>query len=178
MASHDNKLFAEIIEVEAGIVSTRNATVNLQDYILLLRLNPFSKRSQKARDWRERRDVYLAKLDRDLEAKVEKGTHMPCIQANAMLDDEVKLSKAELTSISVSIIQGGTDTVAGTGELSLCATAQRHPSKLTGLSSELELSFSGTAPGDPSQSSCRHQTASWRRGCSVQGRRRPQVHLR
>ena len=126
LASHDEKLFREIIEVEKGIVSTRDRTQNMMDYIPLLRLVPFSSKAKKAKDWRERRDVYLGKFDRELREQIEKGTHKPSIQANAILDPESKLSKEELTSISISIIQGGNDTVSGTLDWSLAFVA-RHP---------------------------------------------------
>ena len=125
MASRDNALFHEIIEVERGIVSTRNRTQNLMDYIPILRLIPFSARSRKAKDWRERRDIYLAKFDRELREQVEKGTQKPSIQANAMVDPEAKLTREDLTTVSVSIIQGGTDTVAGTVNWGVAFVGQR-----------------------------------------------------
>ena len=125
IASRDSALFREIIEVERGIVSTRNRTDNMMDYIPLMRLNPFSARKIKAREWQERRDVYNAKFMHDLEQQVEDGTHQPSIQSSAMLDPDTKLSKAELMSISISIIQGGTDTVGGTVNWSLAYLSQQ-----------------------------------------------------
>lgn len=125
MASRDDKLLREIIEVEKGITSTRNRTQNMMDYIPLLRLNPFSARSGQAKDWRERRDVYLAKFDRELQEEIDAGTHQPSIQANAILDPETKLDRADLTAITISIIQGGTDTVAGTVNWTLAFLSQR-----------------------------------------------------
>ena len=126
LASQDEKLFREIVEVEKGIVSLRDRTSNMQDYIPLLRLTPFSSKARKAKDWRERRDVYLAKFDRELREQIEKGTYKPSIQANAMLDPDNKLTKDELTSISISIIQGGNDTVSGTLDWSIALMGQ-HP---------------------------------------------------
>lgn len=124
LASQDEKLFREIVEVEKGIVSTRDRTQNMMDYIPMLRLMPFSSKAKKAKDWRERRDVYLAKFDRELRDQIEKGTHKPSIQANAILDPENKLSREELTSVSISIIQGGNDTVSGTLDWSIAFLAQ------------------------------------------------------
>lgn len=126
LASQDEQLFREIVEVERGIVSTRDRTQNLMDYIPLLRLMPFSSKKRQAKDWRRRRDVYLAKFDRQLRDQIEKGMQKPSIQANAILDPENKLSKEELTSISISIIQGGNDTVSGTLDWSIAFLAQ-HP---------------------------------------------------
>jgi len=60
---------------------------------------------------RDRRDVYLHKLNKDLDDRMEKGTHKPCIQANVILDKEAKLNTAELTSISLTMLSGGLDTV-------------------------------------------------------------------
>lgn len=114
MASSDNALFKEIIKVEAGIVSTRNQVSNFQDYVPLLRLNPFSGDSRKAADWRRRRDIYLNCLNNDLRDRMDKGAYKPCIQSNCILDPEAKLNQQDLTTISISLIQGGVDTVAGT----------------------------------------------------------------
>lgn len=125
IASRDSSLLAEIIEVEAGIVSTRNRTTNMMDYIPLLRLTPFSARLRQADDWRSRRDVYLAKFDRELQEQIAAGTHKPSIQANAILDPDDKLSREDLTTISISIIQGGTDTVAGTVNWAIAFLGQR-----------------------------------------------------
>ena len=125
IANRDDDLFREIIEVERGIVSFRNRTQNLMDYIPLLRVIPFSSQARKAKDCRERRDVYLAKFDRALRNEIDEGVQKPSIQANAILDPETKLSKEDLTTISVSILQGGTDTVAGTLNWTLAFLGQR-----------------------------------------------------
>jgi hypothetical protein len=58
---------------------------------------------------RDRRDVYLTALNKGLEARMEKGTHQPCIQANVILDEEAKLNSEELTSISLTMLSGGLD---------------------------------------------------------------------
>jgi 3-hydroxyphenylacetate 6-hydroxylase len=42
---------------------------------------------------------------------MEKGIHKPCIQANVILDKEAKLNTEELTSISLTMLSGGLDTV-------------------------------------------------------------------
>ncbi|KAF7192123.1 3-hydroxyphenylacetate 6-hydroxylase [Pseudocercospora fuligena] len=126
ITSDDQALFKEISEVEAGIVSTRSTLENLQDYIPLLRWNPFPARSQQARDWRRRRDVYLSRLDQELRDRIEAGSYKPCIQANAMLDPSAKLSQQDLHIISTSMIQGGTGTISGTISWALAFLSQ-HP---------------------------------------------------
>jgi 3-hydroxyphenylacetate 6-hydroxylase len=104
-----NQLFDEITHVEEEISRFRSTTGNLQDYIPILRLNPFSFGSKKAGEMRDRRDLYLTSLNKDLEARMEKGTHQPCIQANVILDEEAKLNSEELTSISLTMLSGGLD---------------------------------------------------------------------
>lgn len=107
--NQENAMFDEITHVEEEISRFRSTTGNLQDYIPLLRLNPFSFGSKKAGEMRDRRDVYLTALNKGLEDRMEKGTHQPCIQANVILDEEAKLNSEELTSISLTMLSGGLD---------------------------------------------------------------------
>ena len=125
MGDSDNALFHEITEVEEEISRFRSTTGNLQDYIPILRLNPFSFGTRKAAEMRRRRDVYLTKLNRDLDDRMEKGTHKPCIQANVILDKEAKLNKEELTSISLTMLSGGLDTVTTLMQWSIALLVQR-----------------------------------------------------
>ena len=111
VVSQEEDLFNEITHVEEEISKFRSTTGNLQDYIPLLRLNPFNTNSNKAKEMRDRRDKYLNGLNRDLDDRMEKGTHKPCIQANVILDQEAKLNSEELTSISLTMLSGGLDTV-------------------------------------------------------------------
>jgi len=125
MASQDDALFDEITHVEEEVSRFRSTTGNLQDYIPLLRLNPFNFGSRKAREMRDRRDVYLKSLNKGLEDRMEKGTHKPCIQANIILDEEAKLSSEELTSISLTMLSGGLDTLTTLLQWSIALFAQR-----------------------------------------------------
>jgi 3-hydroxyphenylacetate 6-hydroxylase len=118
-------MFEEITEVEEAISKFRSTTGNLQDYIPVLRLNPFSFGSKKAREMRNRRDVYLNRLNRDLDDRMEKGVHKPCIQANIIQDKEAGLNKEELTSISLTMLSGGLDTVTTLVQWSVALLAQR-----------------------------------------------------
>ncbi|PLB44072.1 cytochrome P450 [Aspergillus steynii IBT 23096] len=111
VASQEEDLFDEITHVEEEISKFRSTTGNLQDYVPLLRLNPFSNNSHKAKEMRDRRDRYLNGLNRDLDRRIEEGVHKPCIQANVILDKEAKLNPDELTSISLTMLSGGLDTV-------------------------------------------------------------------
>ncbi|GAB7356640.1 hypothetical protein MBLNU459_g7360t1 [Dothideomycetes sp. NU459] len=125
MGSRDDPMFHEIIEVEEDISKFRSTTGNLQDYIPLLRFNPFGGGSRKAREMRDRRDVYLTKLNKDLDDRMEKGTHKPCIQANVILDKEASLNKEELISISLTMLSGGLDTITTLVAWSIALLAQR-----------------------------------------------------
>ncbi|KAJ6150775.1 hypothetical protein N7470_007369 [Penicillium chermesinum] len=111
VASQEEDLFNEITHVEEEISKFRSTTGNLQDYIPLLRLNPLNSNTKRAAEMRARRDKYLGALNRDLDERMEKGTHKPCIQANVILDKEAKLNSEELTSISLTMLSGGLDTV-------------------------------------------------------------------
>ncbi|KAK2009852.1 cytochrome P450 [Colletotrichum eremochloae] len=111
MSSQKDGLFQEITHVEEEISRFRSTTGNLQDYIPLLRLNPINMQSARAREMRSRRDVYLTALNRSLDERMTNGTHKPCIQANVIMDKDAKLNKSELTSISLTMLSGGLDTL-------------------------------------------------------------------
>ncbi|ANB15139.1 hypothetical protein AWJ20_2761 [Sugiyamaella lignohabitans] len=109
--SLNDPLFAEITEVEEYVSRFRSTTGNLQDYVPLYRLNPFNSGSQKAVEMRHRRDVYLKRMNKELDEKIANKTYKPCIQANVLLDPEAKLNAAELMSISLTMVSGGLDTI-------------------------------------------------------------------
>jgi 3-hydroxyphenylacetate 6-hydroxylase len=125
MGSREDPMFHEITEVEAAISKFRSTTGNLQDYIPILRLNPFSGGTKMAKEYRSRRDVYLNRLNKDLDDRMEKGTHKPCIQANIIQDKEAALNKEELTSISLTMLSGGLDTITTLVQWSVALLAQR-----------------------------------------------------
>lgn len=125
MGSRHDPMFHEICEVEAAISKFRSTTGNLQDYIPILRLNPFSFGTKSAKEHRNRRDVYLTRLNCDLDDRMEKGIHKPCIQANIIQDKEAALNKEELTSISLTMLSGGLDTITTLVQWSVALLAQR-----------------------------------------------------
>ena len=124
--SQKDDMFGEITHVEEEISKFRSTTVNLQDYIPLLRLNPFNLHSAKAREMRNRRDKYLTDLNNRLDERIADGTYKPCIQANVIMDKEARLSKDELTSISLTMLSGGLDTVT-TQVAWFVALLSKHP---------------------------------------------------
>ncbi|OJD40715.1 3-hydroxyphenylacetate 6-hydroxylase [Diplodia corticola] len=126
LGSRDDPMFAEITEVEEDISRFRSTTGNLQDYIPLLRLNPFDRWAKtRSKEVRNRRDVYLNRLNTNLDARMAAGTHKPCIQANVILDKEASLNKEELTSISLTMLSGGLDTITTLVQWSVGLLAQR-----------------------------------------------------
>jgi len=146
IASQSDELFDEITHVEEEVSKFRSTTGNLQDYIPILRLNPFAFGSKKAREMRHRRDVYLKKLNQDLDDRMEKGTHQPCIQANVILDKEAKLNKEELTSISLTMLSGGLDTLTTLVAWSMALLAQRPEIQEKALS-EIRNVYPATSDG-------------------------------
>ena len=112
MKSQDDELFGEITEVEEEVSKFRSTTGNLQDYIPILRWVPAALKGGvgKAAEYRRRRDVYLTKLNNDLDKRMDEGWEGHCIQANVLRDEEAKLNKEELVSISLTMLSGGLDT--------------------------------------------------------------------
>ncbi|OAP56570.1 hypothetical protein AYL99_08682 [Fonsecaea erecta] len=111
MNSRDEALFNEVIEVEDQVSRFRSVTGNLQDYIPLLRWSPFNRTTIKARATRLRQDAYLDQLNRGLVERMDKGIQSPCIQATIKNDAEIQLNEEEITSINLTMISGGLDTV-------------------------------------------------------------------
>lgn len=111
MDSRTNKLFDEVIQVEDDVSRFRSVTGNMQDYIPLLRLNPFNKAFARAKETRRRQDGYLDELNKGLAQRMEKGTQDPCIQATIINDPDIHLNLEEITSINLTMISGGLDTV-------------------------------------------------------------------
>ena len=104
-------LFREIVHVEDVISNFRSTTGNLQDYIPILRLNPFNTASAVARDMRQRRDNYMKQLDKALDNRLDQGDAQPCIRVNVKTDSEAKLTDAELTSLNLTLLAAGLDTM-------------------------------------------------------------------
>lgn len=123
--SHEDALFKEIVEVEEEMNRFRSTQSNLQDYVPLLRLNPFNRQSAKARQMKVRRARFMKHFDDELRDKMARGTNEPCIQASVITFKEDKLNETELNSISLSMISGGFETVSNTVGFSLGFLAQR-----------------------------------------------------
>ena len=74
--------------------------VNRQDYVPLLRI--FPSQSKEAVSFRERRDVYMDRLLKELKDRIAKGTDKPCITGNIIKDPEAKLSEGKSSPFSPS----------------------------------------------------------------------------
>lgn len=145
LKSQKDDLFSEITHVEEEISRFRSTTGNLQDYIPLLRLNPFNMHSAKAKEMRNRRDKYLTDLNNGLDERIANGTYKPCIQANVIMDKEAKLNKDELTSISLTMLSGGLDTVT-TQVAWFVAYLSQHPEIQEKAVSEIRKFYSEKQP--------------------------------
>ncbi|KAL3478862.1 cytochrome P450 [Aspergillus californicus] len=107
-------LLREILHVGSAISLLRSASENLQDYIPLLRYTPNNEKTARSKELRDRRDKYLDLLLNRVRAMIEKGTDKPCISAAILKDEETKLSGVEVSSICLSLVSGGFETIPGT----------------------------------------------------------------
>ena len=112
-----DSLLREILTVGSAISLLRSASENLQDYIPLLRYLPdrFNNyKNARSRSLRARRDAYLNLLLDKVRNMIKRGTDKPCISAAILKDEETKLSGVEVSSICLSLVSGGFETIPGT----------------------------------------------------------------
>ncbi|KAK6394175.1 hypothetical protein LTR65_002021 [Meristemomyces frigidus] len=107
-------MLREVLEVGSAISLLRSASENYQDYIPLLRYMPNNEKTQRGRSLRDRRDKYLNELLDRVRDMIEKGTDKPCVSAAILKDEETKLSGVEVSSICLSLVSGGFETIPGT----------------------------------------------------------------
>lgn len=100
----DEALLQEIIDAEDGLSRIKTPLGSSQDFIPILRLLPFNKKSLTARDINRRRLAYLDRFSREMKDRMENGTDKPCIQVNCIKDPEEKLDEMDLLSISMSMV--------------------------------------------------------------------------
>jgi len=89
----DNELLQEIYDVERAISNFRSTSNNWQDYIPLLRMLPIAKASDRAVEYKERRDKYLKYLLDNLKRQIVEGNDQPCITGNILKDPDAKLNE-------------------------------------------------------------------------------------
>lgn len=109
-----DSMLREILEVGSAISLLRSASENYQDYIPILRYWPNNEKNRRSKELRDRRDKYLNALLDQVRHMIEKGTDKPCISAAILKDEETKLSGVEVSSICLSLVSGGFETIPGT----------------------------------------------------------------
>jgi phenylacetate 2-hydroxylase len=107
-------MLREILHVGSAISLLRSASENYQDYIPLLRWLPNNKKNRRSKELRDRRDKYLNELLDKVREMIVRGTDKPCISAAILKDEETKLTGVEVSSICLSLVSGGFETIPGT----------------------------------------------------------------
>jgi phenylacetate 2-hydroxylase len=109
-----DELLREILHVGSAISLLRSASENLQDYVPILRYLPNNKKNSRSKELRERRDAYLDLLLNKVRDMIKRGVDKPCISAAILKDEETELSGVEVSSICLSLVSGGFETIPGT----------------------------------------------------------------
>jgi phenylacetate 2-hydroxylase len=107
-------LLREILYVGSAISLLRSASENYQDYVPILRYLPNNEKNRRSKELRERRDKYLNELLDKVRDMIKKGTEKPCISAAILKDEETRLTGVEVSSICLSLVSGGFETIPGT----------------------------------------------------------------
>lgn len=109
-----DELLREILHTGSAISLLRSASENLQDYVPFLRYLPNNKKTARSKDLRRRRDAYLDLLLGKVRDMIRRGVDKPCISAAILKDEETKLTGVEVSSICLSLVSGGFETIPGT----------------------------------------------------------------
>ncbi|KAG9596107.1 phenylacetate 2-hydroxylase, partial [Aureobasidium melanogenum] len=109
-----DELLREILHVGSAISLLRSASENMQDYVPALRYLPNNEKNVRSQDLRSRRDAYLNLLLDKVREMIKNGTDKPCISAAILKDEETKLTGVEVSSICLSLVSGGFETIPGT----------------------------------------------------------------
>ncbi|KAK8002458.1 hypothetical protein PG989_002177 [Apiospora arundinis] len=107
-------LLREILQVGSAISLLRSASENLQDYVPILRYVPNNEKSRRSKELRDRRDAYLDLLLGKVRDMIQRGVDKPCIAGAILKDEETKLTGVEVSSICLSLVSGGFETIPGT----------------------------------------------------------------
>lgn len=109
----NDELLNEIIYVESNVSGVRSTTSSWSDYVPLLRKLP-NPAMKKTLEMRARRDKYMGLLLDDLKDRIAKGADVPCITGNILKDPDAKIAPLELSSICLSMVSAGLDTLGNT----------------------------------------------------------------
>ncbi|KAM3436973.1 hypothetical protein MY4824_004074 [Beauveria thailandica] len=107
-------LLREILHVGSSISLLRSASENYQDYVPIMRYLPNNEKNARSKELRDRRDAYLDLLLDKVREMIKNGTDKPCIASAILKDQETKLSGVEVSSICLSLVSGGFETIPGT----------------------------------------------------------------
>ncbi|KAK6855712.1 cytochrome P450 [Apiospora arundinis] len=107
-------LLREILQVGSAISLLRSASENLQDYVPILRYVPNNEKTRRSKELRDRRDAYLDLLLGKVRDMIQRGVDKPCIAGAILKDEETKLTGVEVSSICLSLVSGGFETIPGT----------------------------------------------------------------
>ncbi|EGP92331.1 putative P450 monooxygenase [Zymoseptoria tritici IPO323] len=107
-------MLREVLEVGSAISLLRSASENYQDYIPILRYLPNNEKNRRSKSLRDRRDRYLNALLEKVKEMIEMGADKPCVSAAILKDEDTKLSGVEVSSICLSLVSGGFETIPGT----------------------------------------------------------------
>lgn len=109
-----DELLREILHVGSAISLLRSASENMQDYVPIMRYFPNNEKNKRSKELRDRRDAYLNLLLDKVREMIKQGTDKPCISAAILKDEESKLTGVEVSSICLSLVSGGFETIPGT----------------------------------------------------------------
>ncbi|KXT12144.1 hypothetical protein AC579_10381 [Pseudocercospora musae] len=107
-------MLREILQVGSAISLLRSASENMQDYVPILRYLPNNEKNQRSKSLRDRRDKYLNELLERVREMIQHGIDKPCVSAAILKDEETKLTGVEVSSICLSLVSGGFETIPGT----------------------------------------------------------------
>ncbi|KAI0148178.1 cytochrome P450 [Hypoxylon sp. NC0597] len=109
-----DELLREILYVGSAISLLRSASENMQDYVPIMRYFPNNEKNTRSKELRERRDAYLNQLLDKVREMIKRDTDKPCISAAILKDEETELTGVEVSSICLSLVSGGFETIPGT----------------------------------------------------------------
>lgn len=105
---------SEILDVGHSISRLRGTSENLQDYIPMMRYLPKTNKSTLSKSLAARRDKYLESLLSISNERFQRGELPECIYSAVLQDKETKLTEQEISTVCLSLVSGGFETVPST----------------------------------------------------------------
>ncbi|KIV95930.1 hypothetical protein PV10_03525 [Exophiala mesophila] len=102
----------EYISYAKTITSVRGGSNTWVDFVPLLRLWPNSlKDALRAKNASKNRDRMIAEVVLELQSKIDQGQEVNCVASSVLQDKEAGLSLKEAIKCSMSMLQGGLETI-------------------------------------------------------------------